>query len=91
MKKIFTLVLIATMFAVNPAVLFAHEGEEHSMSNAMQGENDSAQGMPEGHDMHAMHAAPVATLREAAAALKESHPELAAKLEAMAEHMSQSS
>lgn len=74
MKKIGVLVLL-TFLALNPGLVLAHGDEDHSQHEEMQGA---------GHEMnHGDHAA---TLREAATALKASRPDLAEKLEKMAQH-----
>jgi hypothetical protein len=77
----FTILLLA------PGLGLAHEHDEGhgqgAMHSDMQGTSGEKghHGMSEG--MQKIHAEHVATLREAAAALKDSHPELAAKLESM--------
>lgn len=76
MKKLSMLVLL-TMLFIHPGVSLAHEG--HNDGDEMQG----MQGM---QDMQKMHEENAATLMEAAAALKATHPDLAAKLEQMAQH-----
>jgi hypothetical protein len=81
MKK---LIIVAAMWlallGVNGTNLLAgeHGGQEHGGS-AMEGSH--TEGSPEMAEDHA------ATLREAAKALKETHPDLAKKLEQMAEKM----
>lgn len=92
MKKVLLLSAILSL----PLVLgssgraLAEEGHEHKGSSQhahMQGMEEMHKGMQgmegTGEDMQKMHAEHAATLREAAAALKDSHPDLAAKLEAM--------
>lgn len=60
------------------------EGSHHAHMQGMEEMHKGMQGMEGmGEGMQKMHAEHAATLREAAAALKDSHPALAAKLEAM--------
>lgn len=77
MKKLSLLILLA-MLLVQPGFILAHEGEDHGDMPKME------TGMHE--QMEAMHEENEATLKEAASILKATHPELAAKLEKMAEH-----
>ncbi len=82
MKKLSVLILLS-FFVLSSASVWAHGDEEHSEHAGMEAPM---------HDMHQMqnpHAEHVATLREAANALKETNPGLSAKLETMANNMSQ--
>ena len=76
MKKLSLLVFL-TMLLVHPGFGFAHNMDEK------QG-NEGMQGMHEG--MQSMHEEDAATLREAASLLRGAHPDLAARLEKMAQH-----
>ena len=87
MKKLPLLVLLAMLLA-QPGFVSAHEGEDHSkMSGMSDMPKDSMDGMNMDAGMKEMHAEHVATLTEAATALKTSHPDLAMRLEKMAKHM----
>ncbi len=83
------LVLLA-MLLVNPGLGFAHgddEGKGHEEMQGMQGMPGMDEGMPGMHEgMHQIHEEEAATLREAASILKATHPDLAVKLEEMAQH-----
>lgn len=73
MKKTL-IVIFLSLFVLSPGMALAHgeEHKEHAGHEEMQGE------------AHEMHEEEAATLREAAAILKASHPDLAAQLEKMA-------
>ena len=86
MKKLSILVLLAVLL-LNPGFGFAHgddEGKGHDEMPGMAGMNDEGmQGMHEG--MQKMHEENAATLKEAASLLNDTHPDVAAKLEKMAQ------
>ena len=92
MRKILLLsaILSLPLFLGSAGRAVAEEGHEHKGSSQhahMQGMEEMHKGMQGmesmSEGMQKMHAEHAATLREAAAVLKDSHPDLAAKLEAM--------
>lgn len=80
-KKIYVFAL--TMLLLVPGLTSAQEHDEGTMHSGMHGASGEKGHHTMGEGMQKMHVEHAATLREASAALKDSHPELAAKLEAM--------
>lgn len=81
MKKLMiVLAMLVALFGVNHSGLLAgeHGGQEHGGTAVEGAHMEGSHGMAEDH---------AATLMEAAKVLKQSHPELAKKLEHMAEEM----
>ena len=87
MKKLSLLVLL-TVLLLNPGFGFAHGDDEAKGHDEMPGmagmKEEGMHGMHEG--MQKMHEENTATLKEAASLLKDAHPDLASKLEKMAQH-----